>query len=277
LQTSPALRSAAAVPRIPTFLTQPTTPARPVLQAGADGCTRLRGTCLVTTACMAPNVRSSGLCPGASNIQCCHPAPITPPIPSGGAMNSVIRIPSGINSGLVFPSASFQISKLGTPGCALSTSCFNCNCGSSALIRSQVVTAKVTDTVSITGLKPFVDAVRAAFDEMARGTAEQQQARREVKSYGGLCCRPIKRPNGTAGASWSNHSWGMAVDFSFVSLDNRGDGNTQRGLALMAPFFNRQGLYWAAGYAGKDEDAMHFEASQGLVNTWISQGKLRTK
>jgi hypothetical protein len=51
-----------------------------------------------------------------------------------------------------------------------------------------------------------------------------------------------------AGSSWSNHSWGVAVDFYFgTSIDPRGDGKTQYGLLLIAPFFAKEKLYWAAG------------------------------
>jgi len=204
-----------------------------------------------------------------------------PPAVSNGApgtpFTTLIRIPAGINSGLNFPSASFQISTLGRPGCALTPACFSCNCASSALINKLKVTQRVTDTVSITGLRPFVAAIKAAFDAMAAsGNPEAIAARQQAHTAGGLCCRPIKTPSGAAAGTWSNHSWGLAVDFYFGgNIDPRGDGKCQRGLAVMAPFFQAQGLYWAAGYAGASEDAMHFEASVQLITKWKNAGLLK--
>jgi len=93
-----------------------------------------------------------------------------------------------------------------------------------------------------------------------------------LKTAGGLCCRPIKRSDGSAGGAYSNHSWGVAVDFFFGNtIDPRGDGKTQYGLSLIAPFFNAEKLYWAAGFRGSEEDAMHFESSQESLNSWIAQ------
>jgi len=285
-----------SVRRLPVL--QSSAPRRPILRSSAPAtCAGLRGTCMNVALCKAPNQASAHLCPGAASNMCCHPAaavaPVTPPpvqpstalvptapgqptpfIPPGGSLTQLIVIPPGINKGLNFPSASFQTSILGTPGCALTPACFTCGCASSARIKKLVVTMKVTDTVSVTGIAPFVKAVKAAFDMMATGTPDAQLARKSVKYFGGLCCRPIKRPNGTAAGTWSNHSWGMAVDFSFASLDPRGDGKCQRGLAVMGPYFNAQGLYWAAGYKGADEDSMHFEASVGLVQKWKAAGLL---
>jgi hypothetical protein len=191
-------------------------------------------------------------------------------------MSSLISIPAGINSGLNFPSADFQIAKIGRPGCPLTAACFSCNCATNNAVISRLrVTMKVTDTVSITGLKPFVEAVQRAFANMKAAGGEALTAYQQAKSAGGLCCRPIKRSNGTPGGTWSNHSWGVAVDFFFGgSMDPRGDAKTQYGLSVMAPFFQREKLYWAAGYGGSSEDAMHFEASTQALNEWKAAGKL---
>jgi hypothetical protein len=143
------------------------------------------------------------------------------------------------------------------------------------VIKRLKVTMKVTDTVSITGLKPFVEAVQRAFAAMKRAGGTALAAYNAVHSAGGLCCRPIKRANGTPGSTYSNHSWGMAVDFYFGgSIDPRGDGKAQYGLSVMAPYFAREQLYWAAGYSGSSEDAMHFEASVQAINAWKAGGKL---
>jgi hypothetical protein len=195
-------------------------------------------------------------------------------------MSSLVRIPAGINRGTTMAGASFQTSKLGSPGCPLTAACFSCTCAvRNAKITRNVITLAVTSTVRITGLKPFVEAVKRAFDAMKAAGATRPElltAYNSVRSAGGLCCRPIKRSNGTPGQGYSNHSWGSAVDFYFGSqIDPRGDGKTQYGLSLMAPFFNAQKLYWAAGYGGSSEDAMHFESSQESLNSWIAQGLIR--
>jgi hypothetical protein len=258
---------------------QPQTPApgRPILQAtpGA-GCTNIRGTCKSRSLCAAPNVVRTGLCPGSADNICCAPGG-TPPS-TGGGLADLVPIPAGINPGLSFPSASFQTSKLGAPGCPLSSSCFSCGCATSARIRGKLLTDTVTSSgMRITGIRPFVLAVKAAFAAMrASGRADAIAAERDVTSAGGLCCRPIKKNNGQPGSSYSNHSWGMALDVKFQGrLDPRGDRKAQRGLTIMAPFFAAQKLYWAAGYSGSSEDAMHFEASTQVILDWERQGLLR--
>jgi len=206
--------------------------------------------------------------------------PVTPTPGAGTSMSALVRIPAGINAGLTMAGASFQTSKLGSPGCPLTTACFSCSCPvRNAKISRNVITLAVTPTVRITGIKPFVEAVKRAFDAMKAASATRPElltAYNSVKSAGGLCCRPIKRRNGTAGGAYSNHSWGSAVDFYFGNqIDPRGDGKTQYGLLLMAPFFQQQKLYWAAGYGGSSEDAMHFESSQQSLNAWIAGGLIR--
>lgn len=85
-------------------------------------------------------------------------------------------------------------------------------------------------------------------------------------TVGMLCCR-YQRGSVT---SISNHSWGSAVDLTLRGiLDKRGNGLVQYGLAVIAPIFNRYGWYWGAGFS--TEDAMHFEASRGLLERWLPE------
>jgi len=265
----------------------PSGSAVPILKAGTTPCASQGGSCIDVATCTAPGTTQSGLCPGTpNNIKCCFrpssPTPVTPtPTPTfpSAPMTTLIRIPAGINSGVTIASASFFIGKIGQPGCPLSTSCFSCGCRTTnARIARNTITLQVTPTVKITGLKPFVNAIKAGLDQMKADGASNPQllaAYNGLKTAGGLCCRPIKHSDGTAGGSWSNHSWGTAVDFYFGSdIDPRGDGKTQLGLSLLAPYFNKQKLYWAAGYRGSEEDAMHFESSQESLNAWIAGGLL---
>jgi hypothetical protein len=195
-------------------------------------------------------------------------------------MTTLIRIPAGINSGVTVARASTLIQKIGNPGCPLSASCFSCTCATTnGLIKRNTITLQVTPNFRLSGLSPFVNAVKRALDALkADGATDPQKlaAYNGLKTAGGLCCRPIKHSNGTPGGSWSNHSWGVAVDFYFGGdIDPRGDGKTQYGLSLIAPYFNREKLFWAAGFAGSEEDAMHFESSVESLNAWIAGGLLK--
>lgn len=255
----------------------PTAPTGVVLKATASACATQGGTCGTPAACSASGgTTKSGLCPGSSTNICCFKkgtTPTTPTTPTGQSLSALIRIPAGINAGLSIAGARGLTAKIGQPGCPLTAKCFDCTCAiSNTKITRNRITLAVTPTVRITGLKPFVEAVKRAFDAIKAAGATNPLLMRvynEVRTAGGLCCRPIKRSNGTPGSTWSNHSWGAAVDFYFGnSIDPRGDGKTQYGLSLMAPFFAREKLYWAAGYSGSEEDAMHFEASQQALNSW---------
>jgi hypothetical protein len=49
-----------------------------------------------------------------------------------------------------------------------------------------------------------------------------------------------------------------------------GDGQTQRGLTVLADFFNAEGWVW--GTACGCEDPMHFEVSQEKLLEWVAAG-----
>jgi hypothetical protein len=123
-----------------------------------------------------------------------------------------------------------------------------------------------TDSVGpfrVTGLDIAVDLVKAAFAE-----AEQQipDVVAAVKTAGMLCVRH-KRNNPN---SFSNHSWGTAIDIFFgTDVVPQGVHKTHRGCLLLAPFFNSQGLYWGAGFSGSSVDSMHFEVSKETIQAKI--------
>jgi len=254
--------------------TKPTSSSSPVLQAG--GCAGILGQCVSQSSCTG--TVHHGLCPGAASIICCTKAaaptsaPVTPVTPAGSNVNfaQLITIPSGINSGVNFPSPAFQTSTFGSPGCPMTAACFSCGCAATnTLIKSNLVTMSVTPTVRITGLKPFVEAVARALAAAKAAGGNALLAYNQLHTAGGFCCRPIKQSNGAPGRGYSNHSWGAAVDFYFgPNIDPRGDGKCQFGLSVIAPFFHAERLYWAAGYSGASEDSMHFEASVQLIQSW---------
>jgi len=83
-----------------------------------------------------------------------------------------------------------------------------------------------------------------------------------VKTEGMLCVRH-KRNNPN---SFSNHSWGAAIDL-FFGRDVVGQGvrKTHRGVLKLAPIFNRHGWFWGAGFSGNSVDSMHFELAEETI------------
>lgn len=115
-----------------------------------------------------------------------------------------------------------------------------------------------------TGIAPAVNALMAIMADIAR---ELPDIHHRLGTAGMLCCRLVR---GSASAV-SNHAWGTAIDLKIDGqLDKRGDGQAQRGLIELWPIFNRHNWYWGAAFT--TEDAMHFEASDGLIRKWAADG-----
>jgi len=193
---------------------------------------------------------------------------------SSGTWSEYVPIPSGINPGLSSASANYKwmMSTLGSPGCEMSAACFSCGCKlSNDRINSKLVSEDV-GPFRVYALRPFVDALTRVFTRVQRDNPSLYQS---LSSAGALCCRPIKKSDGTAGSSYSNHSWGVAIDIKIDGeLDRRGDGMTQRGLLELSKYMNDEKIWWAAGYVGGAEDAMHFEVSKEALDDWIGRGML---
>jgi len=111
----------------------------------------------------------------------------------------------------------------------------------------------------VNGLDIAVDALKAVFDE-ARATMPEVVA--AVKTEGMLCVRH-KRNDAN---SFSNHSWGAAIDLFFGrDVVPQGVRKTHRGVLKLAPIFNRHGWCWGAGFSGKSVDSMHFELAEETI------------
>jgi hypothetical protein len=192
--------------------------------------------------------------------------------PTPKELKVLMPIPAGINPGLSAAPVSFLYKEVGRPTCELTKACFNCKCKIGlAKIANNLKTAQLTPKVSITGFKPFVEAVERVFTTMKAATADAnlQKALPWLNTAGSLCCRAVKKSNGLPGKAHSNHAFGLAFDLYFgPDVDPRGDGKTQTGLSYLAPYFVKERLYWAAGYKGSEEDAMHWEASKELLAEW---------
>ena len=111
----------------------------------------------------------------------------------------------------------------------------------------------------VNGLDIAVAALKAVFDE-ARATMPEVVA--AVKTEGMLCVRH-KRNNPD---SFSNHSWGAAIDLFFGrDVVPQGVRKTHRGVLKLAPIFNRHGWCWGAGFSGRSVDSMHFELAEETI------------
>jgi hypothetical protein len=183
-------------------------------------------------------------------------------IPSNLAALVPVPPPDQINVGLTSATPSFMLGVFGIPG-NLTEDC-------SPITNSRLRRLLVTDDVGpfrVTGLRPAVAALKRIFSKVKQ---EKPQVYAEVKTAGMLCCRKIRR-----GSSYSNHSWGTAIDLKFGNqLDKVGDGKTQVGLLELAPYFNAEKFYWGAEFGGSREDSMHFETSRELIQQWQGTGEL---
>lgn len=170
------------------------------------------------------------------------------------AITDLIEIPNNINQGLNAARQITMISLLGNPrGGNYDQTC-------RPITNSQLKKLVVTKDVGpfrVTGLSPAVDSLEEVLKDIHD---EQREVFGALGTAGMLCARFVRGSR----VSISNHSWGTAIDLNLNGLlDNPGNGKTQRGLALIAPIFNRHGWYWGAAFPR--EDAMHFELSDQKI------------
>jgi len=173
-----------------------------------------------------------------------------------------------INSGLSPARASTLRKFLGKPG-PLGEKC--CPVSElSARLREKIVTRSV-GPFRVTG---HVEAVSSLAGIMENVQAKRPDLYAAVGTSGMLCCRRIRRPAGhPPSKSYSNHSWGMAVDIHFGERnDVQGDGKVQQGLLEIYTFFHQAGWYWGAEFG--IEDGMHFEVAEETILAWHKAGRI---
>jgi hypothetical protein len=178
------------------------------------------------------------------------------------AITDLIPIPPNINNGLNAARQLTMKSLLGSPRGSFSR---DCQPVTNATLKRLTVTADV-GPFRVTGLSPAVESLKQVLMQIHE---EQREVFGGLGTAGMLCARLVR---GSA-SSISNHSWGTAIDLTLNGiLDARGDRarTTQRGLALIAPIFNRNGWYWGAGFPV--EDAMHFELSDQKIRELHAAG-----
>ncbi len=116
----------------------------------------------------------------------------------------------------------------------------------------------------VQGLRPAVETVERV---LAAVKIKLPVLYEQLGTAGMFCCRLVRGSE----TSYSNHSWGTAIDLTVnKALDRFGDGAVQLGTLALAPFFNDEMFYWGAGF--KREDSMHFEASEQLIQKWHQEG-----
>jgi hypothetical protein len=185
--------------------------------------------------------------------------PVSAPPKADGSLTRPLPRPSKdtINIGLKAVSNAYMVKTLGNPRDGYSQ---NCQPMTNVDLKKLVVSESV-GPFRVTGLRPAVQSLKLVMADIAK---EQPAVYTALGTAGMMCCRNVR---GSTSAI-SNHSWGTAIDLTLNGqLDRRGDGQVQYGLAIIAPIFNRHGWFWGAAF--RTEDAMHFEASQSLIESWL--------
>jgi hypothetical protein len=179
------------------------------------------------------------------------------------SFTDLITIPEGINNGIRGTNNTIMLSVLGSPSDQYSTSCNN---PSNRKFIKRLVSKEDVGPFKVSGYALAVESLKEVMHDIK---TEQTDLYNRLSTAGMLCCRYVRGSR----SSISNHSWGTAIDLKVNNrLDRRGNGKVQRGLALIAPIFNRHGWYWGAGFP--TEDAMHFEISREKIKQWLDNGKI---
>jgi peptidoglycan hydrolase-like protein with peptidoglycan-binding domain len=184
------------------------------------------------------------------------------------ALTRLIPVPTNLNKGVARVGESYMIKTLGhprtdgklpPPGYDDGTTLTN-----PKLLRNMVPANALIKGAG-SGLRPAVESLQGILNQIQ---LEMPNVRAAMTSAGMKNCRRTRLKGGRWGNSFSNHSWGTAIDIKFNGdLDNPNDKVVQTGLALIAPIFNAYGWVWGAGFGGY-VDAMHFEAGRTLVDQW---------
>jgi D-alanyl-D-alanine carboxypeptidase len=181
--------------------------------------------------------------------------------PSAAALASgpdaIVPIPptNSFNQGLSSATEATMLQLLGRPG-ALTHDCGPVI----GPIKARILSRVDVGPFVVSGLDIAVLSLKRVFAD-----AEQQipDVVAAAKTAGMLCVR-AKRSNSR---SFSNHSWGTAIDLFFGTsgVIPQGSRKTHRGCLQLAPFFNHHGWYWGAGFSGGSVDSMHFELAEETI------------
>ena len=193
------------------------------------------------------------------------PPPAKPPAPAGGttggssaplSLSDRVPIPprNQMNAGLSACTESAMLAKFGRPGELTA----ECSAPTGAFLN-RVRQGFDVGPFKVTGLDYALESLLQVFSEVRQ---DNRQLYDQVKNEGMLCVRARRHNPGR----YSNHSWGTAIDIYFgKEVVPQGSVLTHRGNFLLAPYFNRHGWYWGAGFSGDSVDSMHFELAQETI------------
>lgn len=195
------------------------------------------------------------------------------------------------NHGLHSPRAKDMVSVLGVPGTIGSKEGHYCTNEDKSPSPSYASYSKKLFTENVgpfelTGLKPFLQAVRSM---LATVYKENRTLYSSLGTDGGVCVRGANI-QGRIASTYSNHSFGTAIDINFKSSkaecedqwfkekggrcrDNLKDKKGLAGLLELYPYFHKAKFYWGGTYS-KNPDPMHFEASEELIQQWKKSGEI---
>jgi hypothetical protein len=178
---------------------------------------------------------------------------------SGAAAVLGDRVPlpplSQVNVGLSACMESTMLKKFGTPGSLT----VDCSPATGAFVQ-RVRQSFDVGPFRVTGLDYAVESLRQVFSDVSK---DNQQLYNQVKNAGMICVRARRHNLG----HFSDHSWGTAIDIYFgAAVVPQGLRLANRGNLLLAPYFNRHGWYWGAGFSGDSVDSMHFELADETIS-----------
>ena len=169
-------------------------------------------------------------------------------------------IPDGINEGIRSAKQFTMLSLLGNPRSSYSSDCQPIT----NLALKKLIVIEDVGPFMVTGIKPAVDDLRDIFKAVESSNPDLYSS---IGTAGMLCCRLVRGSNHAI----SNHAWGTAIDLKINGvLDNRGDNKVLESLAILAPFFNKHGWFWGAGF--RTEDSMHFEVGEERIREFHAAG-----
>lgn len=174
--------------------------------------------------------------------------------PSGPS--AVIPIPptNTFNQNLHSATEATMLQLFGVPGQKTDT----CSDPTGAF-KQRIVWGTNAGPFKVSGLDIAVNSLKAVF---ADATAQMPDVMAALKTAGMLCVRH-KAGNRN---SFSNHSWGTAIDLFFgKDVVPFGTPKTYVGCLQLAPFFNKHGWYWGAGFSGSSVDSMHYELAEETI------------
>lgn len=170
--------------------------------------------------------------------------------------------PASVNSGLSPLHQRTMIELIGAPRPQL---CQDCMPPTNPRLKLKTVTKNV-GPFRVTGHAAAVASLEKVFSAVK---AKNPELYAMIGTAGMMCCRAVRGSK----TSWSNHSWGFAIDLKIGGvLDDRGDNKCQRGLLDLYSFFHAEGWYWGTEFP--TEDSMHFEVADETVRKWAVAGLL---